>query len=92
MNLIHPNPKCKFGRNDMIVPAAYVSCSAAPIGPNDKEARKGEKNDWCLQCSDAPPNNDAEIINLSVSLTGTFEDTNDSEPYRYYFPTVIYAM
>jgi len=43
MNLIHPNPKCKFGRNDMIVSATYVSCSAAPIGPSDKEARKGEK-------------------------------------------------
>ena len=25
-------------------------------------------------------------------MTGTFEDTNDSEPYRFYYPTSIISM
>lgn len=33
---------------------------------------------------DSPPNSVAEIVGLSVSLTGDFSDTNDSEPFRYY--------
>ena len=84
MQLIHPKPKCKFGRNDMIVAATYVSCTQKPIGVSDAEAKKNERTDWCLQCMDSPPNAIAEIVSLSVSLTGDFSDTNDSEPFRYY--------
>ena len=43
MWLIHPHPMCKFGRNDMVVPATYVKCNPTPNGPNDKEATKTEK-------------------------------------------------
>ena len=38
---------------------------------------------------DAPPSADAVLVNLSVSVTGDFTDTNDSEPFRYYeVPTI----
>lgn len=43
MWLIHPHPKCKFGRNDMIVSATYVTCSPKPAGATDPEATKAEK-------------------------------------------------
>jgi hypothetical protein len=38
-----PKPKCKFGRNDKEVDATYVACSPAPLGVDEKEARKGGK-------------------------------------------------
>ena len=31
MNLLYPSPKCKFGRNDRIVDAAYVRCTEEPL-------------------------------------------------------------
>ena len=35
-----PKPKCKFGRNDKVVDATYVTCSPAPLAVDQKEARK----------------------------------------------------
>jgi hypothetical protein len=43
MQLIHPKPMCKFGKDSMTVPATYVSCSMSPAGPTDKEATKSSK-------------------------------------------------
>jgi len=43
MWLIHPKPMCKFGKDSMMVTATYVSCPSAPVGPEDKEAKKAEK-------------------------------------------------
>jgi len=31
MNLIFPQPRCKFGRNDQIVKAQYVGCTESPL-------------------------------------------------------------
>jgi len=39
MELVYPKPKCKFGRNDRIVAATYVSCSESPISQLDLEGR-----------------------------------------------------
>lgn len=33
---------------------------------------------------DSPAIQDPAIINLSVSVTGDFTDSTDSEPFRYY--------
>ncbi len=31
MNLLYPQPKCKFGGRDMIVGATYVTCTQKPL-------------------------------------------------------------
>ena len=40
MMLIHPKPKCKFGKNSMIVAATYTSCQPKPLGVSDVESNK----------------------------------------------------
>ena len=57
-----------------------------------KKSAKYFQTEWCIQCSDAPPNAEAEIVNLSVSLIGDFTDTLDSEPFRYYSPPEVHAI
>ena len=45
-----PDPKCKFGRNQMIVEADYVKCTKKPLHFYDKE-RGGDaplKNETCI--------------------------------------------
>ena len=37
----YPEPKCKFGRNSMIVDANYIKCTKAPGGFYDKERGAG---------------------------------------------------
>jgi hypothetical protein len=41
---------------------------------------------------DSPPADEAEIINLSVSIIGDFTDSIDSEPFRYYENPVVTAI
>jgi hypothetical protein len=41
---------------------------------------------------DAPSSESAEIVNLSVSVTGDFSDTEDSEPFRFYENPVVTAL
>ena len=43
MELVYPNPKCKFGRRDMIVAALYVSCTENPLGATDVEGRHADR-------------------------------------------------
>ena len=40
MELIHPHPKCKFGRNDRIVPGTYVSCTEKPLRVEENEGNR----------------------------------------------------
>lgn len=40
MMLIHPKPKCKFGKNSMIVAATYVTCSPKAASLGETEASK----------------------------------------------------
>jgi IPT/TIG domain len=41
---------------------------------------------------DAPASAEAELVNLSVSVTGDFTDTQDSESFRYYEPLTITSI
>jgi hypothetical protein len=43
MEAMFPKPKCKFGKNDKVVDATYVTCSPAPLGIIEREARKANK-------------------------------------------------
>jgi len=86
-----PDPKCKFGRNQLIVEADYVKCTKKPARFYDKE-RGGEapaKNETCVQCEATPKTDQAEIVSLTVSLTGKFDDVYSSVPYRYYKPVLV---
>jgi hypothetical protein len=71
----YPEPRCKFGSNSKIVEADYVKCSTAPATFYAKEKQSGAKGDTCIQCEAAPKSDTAEIIPLTVSLTGKFDDT-----------------
>jgi hypothetical protein len=44
-----------------------------------------------LQCDVAPPGAKAEIIPLTISLTGDFTDVSNSVHFRYY-PDVIQSI
>jgi hypothetical protein len=43
VDALFPRPKCKFGRNNLIVDATYVSCSLSPTPVNLREGRHAEK-------------------------------------------------
>lgn len=92
MELIYPHPKCKFGKYDMIVSATYVSCTENPLDMFSLEGKHKNRQATCLMCENSPQSDKAEIIPLSISLTGDFTDTNDSEPYRYYLPTQVKSI
>jgi ribosomal protein L37AE/L43A len=90
MELLYPSPKCKFGRRDMIVPAQYVTCTEHPLAVDEIEGRHANRSAMCLACENNPANSAGpEIVPFSVSLTGDFTDTDDSEPFRYYTPTTV---
>ena len=51
----YPAPKCKFGKNKMIVEAAYVKCTLAPGGYFEKEKKSLVTMDsTCVQCESSP--------------------------------------
>jgi len=83
----YPNPKCKFGTNDLIVDATYIKCSKAPLTFYQKETTA--KNETCVQCEASPEKEVDEIIDLQMSLSGKFDDVFSSIPYRYYKPLFI---
>lgn len=88
---VYPDPKCKFGGNDKIVDANYIKCTKKPL--TFYEAEKGQqKNYTCIQCEDSPRYSQPEIISLSVSLTGKFDDVYSSRPFRYYTPARVDAI
>lgn len=43
---VFPNPKCKFGTNDLIVDATYIRCTRAPLGFYARE--NAARNESCL--------------------------------------------
>jgi len=92
MELIYPKPKCKFGKRDMVVSATYVSCTESPLDVLAIEGKHKNRQAVCLMCSDSPESDTAEIIPFSVSLTGDFTDSPDSEPFRFYPPTIVSAI
>jgi hypothetical protein len=43
MNILFPKPKCKFGSNERVVDAQYVSCKGYPQGIEVKEGKHSER-------------------------------------------------
>ena len=43
MAALFPRPKCKFGRNDLVVDATYVLCTSSPTAIEELEGRHGNK-------------------------------------------------
>lgn len=86
-----PDPKCKFGRNQMIVEADYIKCTKKPLSFYDKEkgSQAPAKNETCIQCEASPKSDMAEIVSLTVSLSGKFDDVYSSVPFRYYKPLQV---
>ncbi len=48
MEATYASPKCKFGRDDLIVEATYVKCSPNAKKISDEEAQTIEKTATCL--------------------------------------------
>ena len=87
-----PDPKCRFGRNDAIVEATYIKCSKAPKTFYQKEKGEVPANETCIQCEASPKLEGPDLVSLSVSLTGRFDDVYSSQPYRYYNPVHVDAI
>lgn len=92
MGLLYPTPMCKFGRHDKIVHAVYTTCTKQPLAMEDYEGKHANRTEYCLQCENSPSADEHGIVPLTISLTGDFSDTEDSEPFRYYTPTVVTAI
>lgn len=91
-DLKYPTPKCKFGRDDKIVDAAYVKCTPEPKKIWEMEPPTSAKTDTCIQCENAPPGFKSEIVPFTVSLIGDFSDVINSLSYRYYTDPKVHAI
>ena len=90
----YPDPKCKFGKNSMVVEAAYVKCTKRPIGFYERErgSDAAAQDSTCIQCEQAPKADGPDIVSFTVSLTGKFDDAESSMPYRFYNPTKVHSI
>jgi len=85
-NPLYPTPQCRFGLSSP-TPGTYVKCTPRPIY---KERSSVEvKNMTCIQCEHSPASEMADIVPLSVSMTGDFIDSGNSAPFNYYKPPAI---
>jgi hypothetical protein len=91
MSLIFPHPKCKFGKRSMIVDALYVPCSQKPLTVMDIE-RGSDRSENCVQCEQSPATDEAGIVAFTVTLTGDFDDSENSVTFRYYDAPKINAI
>mmetsp|Transcript_34677 Transcript_34677/g.53141 ORF Transcript_34677/g.53141 Transcript_34677/m.53141 type:complete len:244 (+) Transcript_34677:621-1352(+) len=74
----------------MVVDADYVKCTKKPISFYEAErGMSAAKNETCVQCEASPKKEQPDIISLTVSLTGHFDDVYSSLPFRYYLPAQI---
>jgi len=83
------NPVCKFGSNENIVKASYVTCTPEVRGPGEPEPSTPEKTDRCLQCDPGPGNHRPDDIPFTVSITGDFTDCANSLDFQYYAPPSV---
>lgn len=72
--------------------ATYTTCTEHVLRHEDMEGKHANRSNYCLQCENSPAVGSSEIVALSISLTGDFSDSDDSEPYRYYEPTRVTAI
>ena len=45
-----------------------------------------------MQCENSPPSLKSEVVSLTLSLTGNFDDVSSSVPYRYYEPVRVHSI
>ena len=74
----YPEPKCRFGSDQMIVAAAYVACPARARRVYEREARRSERTATCVQCENSPASLESRPVEFSVSLTGDFSDVSSA--------------
>jgi hypothetical protein len=43
LEALFPHPKCRFGKNDLIVDATYVLCTTSPLAVEEFEGRHSNK-------------------------------------------------
>lgn len=67
----YPEPKCRFGTDETIVSATYVSCSENLPKIGEKETTGTET---CVQCENSPTSLESKPVEFTVSLTGDFTD------------------
>ena len=61
----------------------WITCTKKPL--HFYEAERAEKRNFtCILCEDSPPNDKPEVVSLTISLSGKFDDVYSSLPYRYY--------
>ena len=83
-SLVYTEPKCRFGNTTMVVSAAYISCAPKARGWSEKEAKKMERTDTCVQCEGSPPSIESKPVEFTISLTGDFSDVGSSATFYYY--------
>lgn len=43
MDLLYPNPKCKFGDNELVTHAQYVRCTEKPLEMEEVEGHRANR-------------------------------------------------
>lgn len=89
---IYPDPKCRFGNDDMVVAASYVRCPDAARRIYESEADSSERNSICLECENSPSVMDSQPVAFTVSLDGDFTDVTSSLEFYYYRPASVTAI
>lgn len=86
-----PEPKCRFGSDQLIVGAAYVSCPRKAPKPYERE-RRSQRTDTCVQCENSPATQESKPVVFTVSLTGDFSDASSPKEFYYYKPVRVSAI
>lgn len=86
----HPEPQCKFG--DTPVKGAYVQCPAVQAKSYEREGKREDRVQLCIQCENTPAVKEGHNVTFKVSLDGTFEDVQDSAIFYYFAIPEIHAI
>ena len=74
----YPEPKCRFGSDQMIVAGAYVACPQKARKVYEREAKRTERTHTCVQCENSPASLESKPVEFTVSLTGDFSDVSSA--------------
>jgi len=87
-----PEPKCRFGSDQMTVGASYVPCTKHAPKVSEKEGKREQRSFMCIYCENSPPSLESKPIEFTVSLTGDFSDVSSAVPFYYYKPVKVAAI
>ena len=74
------------------MPATYVTCTTKILDVSDLEGKKANRDNFCIQCGSSPQIDEEGFVPLSVSLTGDFTDSQESQSFMYYTPPSIKSI